>query len=154
MHLIEPAKPEDAQAVATVLNASIHDLCEADHKGDRAVIETWTSNKTRDNALRWILDPEISVLVSRVRGEVAAVGAVRGDMILLNYVDPRHRHGGHSKALLAQMEALIHAAGHAVARLESTRTAHRFYESQGWHVTGPDVPGLGIMCTPMAKALD
>ncbi|UOM34826.1 GNAT family N-acetyltransferase [Acuticoccus sp. I52.16.1] len=160
MHTIEEARRGDAPAIAAVLVASIRELCGEDHHHDPARIAAWTGNKTRETVLRWILDPEFCVLVSRAGGDVAreggetaGVGMVRGDEILLNYVAPAHRFAGHGKALLAAMEARIHAAGYTAARLTSTRTAHRFYEGHGWHETGPPKVEDGLAGQPMAKRL-
>jgi GNAT superfamily N-acetyltransferase len=129
---IDAAQPADAAAIADLLVASITALCGPDHGHDPARVRAWTANKTAARAAQWIADPAVTVLVSRVGPDVAAVGAFRGDAVLLNYVAPAHRFAGHSKALLAEMESLMTKAGIARGRLTSTATAHPFYTAAGW----------------------
>ncbi len=153
MHIIEEAQRSDAPAVADVICASIRELCGADHHDDSATISAWTAKKTRENTLGWIIDPGMVVLVSRAGQEIAAVGMLRGEEILLNYVAPAHRFAGHSKAILAAMEEMIRAAGFTEACLKSTVTAHRFYEVHGWHDSAPATYAQGLNRQPMAKSL-
>ncbi|WP_226581049.1 GNAT family N-acetyltransferase [Acuticoccus sediminis] len=151
MHKIEEATPGDAPRIAEVLTRSIRDLCAADHHDDPGLVTRWTANKTRENVLEWIMDPALAVLVSRDDGDIAAVGMIRGDTILLNYVAPGRRFTGHSKALLGAMEEHIRSAGYPSGRLESTVTAHRFYTVHGWYDIGPPTGCGGLTCQPMAK---
>ena len=87
-------------------------------------------------------NPNQTVWVAEVSGEIAAVGAVVGDTIVLNYVAPEHRFQGVSKALLAGMEDSFRNAGISVAELVSTRTALRFYLASGWSELGPGGGGI------------
>lgn len=151
--VVEEARAEDAEAVAAVLRASIARLCASDHNGDPERIAAWTRNKTPGQVARWIADPAGTLLVSRAGGEVAAAGAFAGEEILLLYVAPEHRLAGHSTALLARMEALMRKAGVEVARLSSTRTAHRFYRARGWEDAGPEDHAFGMPSRPMTKRL-
>lgn len=50
MHIRE-ALPGDAEAMSRVFIASITKLCEADHRGDPAVIGHWIANKSPDQLL-------------------------------------------------------------------------------------------------------
>ena len=151
---IERARPDDAAAIADVLTRSIAELCAADHGGDAARIAAWTRNKTPAMAARWIADPVGTCLVSRVaERDVAAVGAYVGCVVLLLYVAPSHRFGGHSARLLAYMEAEMRASGLTEARLSATRTALAFYRARGWIVSGPEEAPFGMPATPMTKRL-
>jgi len=150
---IEHARTEDAEAVAAVLTSSIAQLCVADHRGDRQKIAAWTANKTPLMAARWIADPAGTILVSRNGGEVAAVGAFVGAVVLLLYVAPQHRFAGHSTALLASMEEAMGHAGVTEARLSSTRTALPFYRARGWSAAGLEDMTFGMPSTPMTKRL-
>lgn len=151
--IIEHGRPEDAEAVAAVLTSSISALCVPDHGGDPQKVAAWTANKTPEMAARWIADPTGTLLVSRSGGEVAAVGAFVGAVVLLLYVAPQHRFAGHSAALLARMEEAMRQAGVTEAQLSCTRTALPFYRARGWTEAGPEDMSFGIPSTPMTKQL-
>jgi GNAT superfamily N-acetyltransferase len=53
-------------------------------------------------------------------------------MILLNYVAPEARYAGVSTALLEAMEKASVQRGLAFSRLETTKTAERFYLARGY----------------------
>ena len=72
----------------------------------------------------------------------------------LNYVSPKARFMGVSKALVAAVEAWAVAKYLREITLESSRTAHRFYVSAGFRDTSPPYAGFGVtMCYPMSKIL-
>jgi Acetyltransferase (GNAT) domain len=97
---IRDAIPEDARAACAVLKRSIVELCEADHKDDRAILARWLENKTVENVLAWINQPDNSLLVAAEDGDVLAVGSVTDSgTIGLNYVAPEARFKGVSRAL-------------------------------------------------------
>ena len=56
----------------------------------------------------------------------------KAGMITLNYVSPDARFQGVSKALLAALERTAAELGLKQCRLESTKTARRFYEAAGY----------------------
>jgi len=152
MHVIEQATAEEAPAIATLLVASISELCGKDHGDDPDRVAAWTQNKTADSVRGWLADPRVTVLVSRTGTGIAAVGAFSGDAVLLTYVAPDHRFAGHSKALLARMEALMGSAGVVRARLTSTATARPFYGAAGWRDDDATVSPAGGGY-PMVKEL-
>jgi GNAT superfamily N-acetyltransferase len=79
-----------------------------------------------------LADPDARFFVAMRHDEVAAVGCINGtNEIALNYVSPRHRLSGVSKALLAEMERQLRADGVTTAYLTSTGTARRFYLAAG-----------------------
>ncbi|MBZ8133387.1 GNAT family N-acetyltransferase [Afifella sp. IM 167] len=151
---IRKAEPGDAEAMSSVLTASIAELCVPDHGGLPANIERWTSNKTPENVRAWIADPASRVLVVEDGGEIVCVGSFAGPEVLLNYVKPSARFRGASKALLAHMEQEMRDQGVAEARLTSTATAHRFYRASGWTDAGEPGKMFGIAkAHPMRKQL-
>ncbi|BCM87982.1 GNAT family N-acetyltransferase [Methylobacterium indicum] len=142
------ATPTDAEAGSRVLRRSIAELCHADHGGDQAFIAAWTANKTPDSWLIWLSQPGASLLVAEREADIIGVGMVdAGGMILLNYVAPEARHQGVSTALLKAMEDVSAERGIVVCRLESTKTAQRFYMTQGYS------PMDGDSSTILAKPL-
>lgn len=156
MVTVRPAKESDAQAAVGVMRRSITQLCHLDHKGDADVIARWLANKTPEVFRAWLAAPDNQLVVAEgADGAVLGVGGVNGDgRIQLNYVDPDARFSGVSKALLASMEQILLLAGHSVARLTSTATAHRFYAAQGYRDDGERHPAIArIKGQPMVKEL-
>lgn len=154
MITVRPAEPADAEAMSTVLTASIRDLCAADHRNDPEILGHWLRNKSPPMVLRMFDNPNAQLLVAEHAGEVAAVGCVTDTgEVALNYVDPGHRFAGVSKALLAEMEQRLRTSGFTLARLTSTGTARRFYEAAGWRGSGPGEADRGMICYPMEKPL-
>lgn len=152
--LVRPAQPEDVPAMSHVLIASITELCGADHGNDPHKIAAWTANKTPDGVATMLARDGLTLFVAEMDGSVAAVGATtdRGE-IALNYVVPAARFRGLSKALLAALEADLVDRGYAEGRLEATRTALRFYLSQGWTAAEPS-SSCQSSCRAMRKRLD
>ena len=140
--------------MSRILIASITELCGPDHHGDAAVIAGWTRNKTPAELRKILANPDVAVYVAERGGVPLAVGCIGLDgWIRLNYVAPEFRFHGASKALLAAMEAALRAGGVALARLESTATAHRFYLSAGWTDIGAPGGSHAVEAFPMEKRL-
>jgi GNAT superfamily N-acetyltransferase len=152
---VRDAQFEDAEEACLVMKRSIVELCEADHRGDRALVAAWLSNKTPDIVRGWMRRVDASYLVAIDRGAIAAVGAVTdGGEILLNYVSPDARFRGASAALLVSMEARAAERGATRCTLTSTETARRFYRARGYEEIGPPSGKFGMDSGyPMSKAL-
>ncbi len=92
---IRDATPIDALAGCTVLKRSIAELCDADHKNDPAILARWLGNKTVENFVAWVEQPDNSLLVAVENNNILAVGsATDAGMIGLNYVSPDARFRG------------------------------------------------------------
>ena len=61
---IRDAVPEDAPAGCAVMSRSIAELCVADHKNDPAILARWLGNKTVENVVDWIRQPDNSLMVA------------------------------------------------------------------------------------------
>jgi len=118
----------DAEEACAVLRRSIAELCDADHRNDRAILAQWLSNTTPENVSAWIARPDASMLVAVERGAIVAVGMVTD--------------AGHYPQLrLARREVsrrepnapgcARNARGAEQCRLESTETAYRFHRANG-----------------------
>ncbi|WP_275791478.1 GNAT family N-acetyltransferase [Pararhizobium gei] len=142
MVIVRKANTTDIPAMSRVLTASITSLCTDDHGNDPSRLRQWTQNKSEAGVVQMMDNPNQTVWVAEVSGEVAAVGAVAGDSIVLNYVAPEQRFRGVSKALLAAMEDSLRDAGISLGKLVSTRTALRFYLASGWSELGPGAGGI------------
>jgi GNAT superfamily N-acetyltransferase len=152
---IRDALPEDAIAACTVLKRSIAELCEADHRNDPSILARWLGNKTHENFCAWVKQPDNSLLVAIEDGDILAVGSVTdAGMIGLNYVSPDARFRGVSRAMLRALEARAAERGNDRCNLMSTKTAHRFYLSNGYVEDGPPVGAFGTSSGyPMTRVL-
>jgi predicted GNAT family acetyltransferase len=155
---IRKARAADAAAACAVLRRSIVELCAADHRNDPAFLQGWLANKTPENVAAWISDPGNVVYVAVDGNAVAGVASMtKAGMITLNYVSPDARFKGVSKALLAALERKAVELGLTQCRLESTKTARRFYEAAGYREQDGVAGGCGAIaagsCRPMVKAL-
>lgn len=127
------ATEADAAQACEVLRRSITELCRLDHGGDAALLARWLSNKTVENAHRWIADSHF--FVAEENGRLLGCAAMNAaGKITLNYVAPEARFRGVSKSLVVTLEATATKLGLAECRLESTQTALRFY--RGHRVCG------------------
>jgi GNAT superfamily N-acetyltransferase len=153
---IRDAAPDDAEAACAVLRASIIELCAADHNNDPVLLERWLANKQPEIVKGWIAQPNRSVLVAVEDDTILAVGSVNdAGEITLNYVSPRARFRGVSRALLAALEARAAVRGNTLCRLHSTETAHRFYLANGYVDVGEPIRKFGMNSGyPMSRRID
>lgn len=152
---IRSASYDDADQACLVLHRSIKELCFLDHGNDKTTIDEWLSNKTPENLISWIDNPDVETFIAETENAIGAVGlcTLQGE-ILLNYVHPDFRFQGMSKALLTTMEKALKDNGVIVAGLTSTRTAERFYQSNGWEPadeTKPRENAVGVSMTKLLK---
>lgn len=130
---IRQATEADAEEAVSTLRHSITELCFADHRNDPAEVNGWLSNKTTVAWSKWVARSDAIVLVAERENRVVGVGMVTlSGEILLNYVHPKARFSGVSKAILAGMEDVLRSRGVDRCQLESTITAQGFYESCGF----------------------
>jgi GNAT superfamily N-acetyltransferase len=151
---IRAATPDDSGLLRNVLRRSITVLCSADHGGDPDTIQQWLANKTHHNVRAWIEDPGQRVAVADLDEAILGVGAATASgEITLNYVAPEARFRGVSKAILQDLEAYLCDCGQGLAKLSSTRTAHRFYLAAGYRNAGPPQRWGRLSAQPMTKPL-
>jgi GNAT superfamily N-acetyltransferase len=152
---IRDAVAEDAAAGCVVMRGSIAELCVADHKNDPAILTRWLGNKTVENFVAWINQPDNSLLVAVEDGKILAVGSVTDSgSIGLNYVSPDARFRGVSRALLCALEARALLRKNRQCTLTSTETARQFYLSNGYVLSGAASGAIGTGSGyPMSKVL-
>jgi GNAT superfamily N-acetyltransferase len=152
---IRNAVPEDAPAGCAVMRRSIAELCVADHKNDPAILARWLGNKTVENFVSWIKQPDNSLMVVVEDGKILAVGSVTDSgSIGLNYVSPDARFRGVSRALLRALEARAIARENRQCTLTSSETARQFYLSNGYVASGAAIGAFGTGSGyPMSKML-
>ena len=152
---IRTAVLEDAIDVSKVVRISIEKLCVADHQGDKEILDRWLANKTPETVARWLTNPDnINLVAVDDSDAILAAGCVRRDgNVLLNYVSLEARFRGVSNALLAALEDAARSEGNAWCVLESTKTAHRFYQERGYSDSGEPGFKYGLTTFPMRKRL-
>jgi len=130
-------------------------LCVADHHNDPAILNAWLANKTPETVAAWAVQKGNSLLLAVEGDAVLGVGTVTDTgEITLNYVAPDARFRGVSRALLKALEARALARGNSRCTLNSTETAHRFYQSAGYLDDGAPTGKFGTRAGyPMAKQI-
>lgn len=137
-----------------VLHRSIIELCQADHRAERALIEQWLANKTRENLSTWFTASELEGKVAVFEGSIVGVGLLHCEgEILLCYVLPEVVHQGVGKALLNSMIESGKRLGVQNFFLESTAVARAFYERNGFVSSGPPTSWCGLLGYPMEKSV-
>jgi GNAT superfamily N-acetyltransferase len=119
------------------------------------ILARWLGNKTVENFVAWINQPDNSLLVAVEEGRILAVGSVTdAGSIGLNYVSPDARFQGVSRTLLRALEARALARNNRQCTLTSTETARRFYLSNGYVSSGAASGAFGTDAAyPMYKIL-
>lgn len=139
---IRAATALDAEEGALLLRRSITDLCEMDHGGDPSAIEAWTANKTSASWITWLeTQPFFYIVEDRNLLAGVCLLSATGE-ILLNYVHPDFRFRGVSKMMLCEMEKTARRIAISALRVESTRTAYRFYAGAGFSEVATSRPYL------------
>ena len=153
MVTVRLAEPGDADAAIEVVRRSIRDLCVADHKNDPETLTAWLANKTSQNFLAWLSNPENFCVIAESDSQMLGVGVLRRDgEILLFYLAPgAQRQGIGTKIHDALERQAIHWELKSL-HLDSTALACAFYEALGYRSIGPPVRRFGgLRCFPYSK---
>jgi len=151
---VRRAEPADAAGACLALRRSIAECCGPDHKGDQAILESWLRNKTEETVRAWIESPTKFVVIAESEGTAVGVGMVDlGGEIELCYLVPEARFVGLGKAMLGALENEARAQELSVLELVSTKTAHDFYQRNGYLDTGDEVDYFGLSAPRMRKAI-
>jgi GNAT superfamily N-acetyltransferase len=149
------ATHSDAEAAVGVLRTSIVELCTADHKNERALIDEWLANKTVANFHHWLESPGNACVVTESETGVHGVGLITRDgEIRLCYVAPDSIGRGYGSAILAALEDTALAWGVRTLRLGSTIAARQFYEKHGYVASAEaSCCSFGVQCYSYEKNL-
>ncbi|MDQ1831264.1 GNAT family N-acetyltransferase [Massilia scottii] len=152
---IRIAVPEDAFAACDVLRRSITECCVADHQHNPDALTAWLGNKTPQNVASWFISPANHALVAERDGAVVGVALLtQAGKLSLCYVLPEALYSGVGKALLQGVEAQARTWGVSVLRLNSTVTASKFYERNGYILAGKEKSCYGLECDFFWKKLN
>jgi len=151
---IRQAIAGDAEPASLILRRSITELCTLDHENDPALLASWLANKTPEKFRDWVRSADDICFVAIAEDNaILGVGLLsKAGEIKLNYVSPDNRFRGVSSALIEAMEAEAQGLGVTRITLNSTATAHRFYQAGGYKDEGkPQTGRLKVATYPMSK---
>ncbi len=146
----------DADGACAAVRRSIQEICGPDYRHEEKVMSDWLANKTPDKFRTWIESPDrFCVVAVAPSAEIVGFGQVnRNGSVELCYVAPAGLHQGYGRAMLQSMERQGIQWGLDALRLNSSITAKRFYERNGYRLTGePKMFGGTLGDFPMAKNL-
>jgi N-acetylglutamate synthase-like GNAT family acetyltransferase len=156
--IIRFAVPHDSPQIVNLLIHSITHGCVQDHNNDKTVLDNWLLNKTDENILKWIDDPNNITIVSEEESKslINGVGLVsKSGMLLLLYISPDSERLGIATQIFKRLQSELVKLGTKELTVHSTKTARFFYEKQGCILTGK--PSLllssSIPSYPMSKSL-
>jgi GNAT superfamily N-acetyltransferase len=152
---VRPAEQRDAAAAIDVARRSIQQLCTTDHQEDRETIAAWLANKTPDNFIAWLANPDNFCVVAELDDRLSGVGLLhRSGEIRLFFLAPGTQRKGIGKTIYAELETAAKRWGLDSLRLDSTAMARPFYEALGYRSTGAAVSRFGVLqCFPYEKPL-
>jgi N-acetylglutamate synthase-like GNAT family acetyltransferase len=143
---IRKAEPSDAEAIIEIVRSSIVTQCASDHRNDADTLTHWLSNKTPQNFLTWISNPDNFCVVAESDKSLKGVGLLhRSGEIRLFYLSPTTLRQGLGRAIYSALEEAARRWGLEVIHLHSTPNARFFYEAQGFVATGPAIPQFGVL---------
>ena len=149
---IRKATASDIEGIIDVCIQSITTSCRADHKDSPEVLSGWLKNKTPEQVLSWISDPEHFLVVAEEESTIWGVALISVQGYLsLTYVLPSTQYQGIGKNLLSAVEGYATNMGCNVVTLESTKTAKEFYERNGYIAQEGVTQFLGMQVFPMRK---
>ncbi len=155
--ILRRAEISDSKYISLLLIESITINCVQDHKGNPKIIKSWCENKTPENIAIWIADPKNSMIVTQQSNEetLDGVGLISKDgEILLCYVSPNSIGKNIGNALLHRLEDEAFKFDIKNIYLNSTHTAHSFYQKKGYIDNGEIIQlDDSRFCFPMNKVI-
>lgn len=158
---IEPAKPEDAQALLEIHAAAVHQTAAPYYSQE--ILDNWsrlpiTGDRIERVKQRWIENPDHRIVVAKHNSQVVGFGFIDSHSQLRGlYVHPDHGRCGIGADLLAALEQAALALGLKHLQADASLNAEGFYRKQGFGViergTHRLASGQEMACVKMRKAL-
>jgi len=121
---VRKATASDIEEIIDVCIQAITTSCRADHKDKPEVLSAWLENKTPEQVLKWIFDPDYFLIVAEEKTKIWGVALISVQGYLsLTYVLPSIQNRGIGKKLLGAAEGYATNRGCNMVTLESTKTA-------------------------------
>lgn len=155
MITVRPATQADADAAIDVVRNSISHLCVADHRNNQDALAAWLANKTPQNFVRWLANPDNYCVIAESDSHLLGVGVLQhSGEILLFYLAPGAQRRGIGRKIHDALEEKAAQWRLESLHLDSTALARSFYEALGYRSAGEPVMRFGVLkCFPYAKQL-
>lgn len=157
--LVRPITPDDALVALEVHHAAVRVTAAKDYAPE--IIEQWAPMPVSAGAIsRFHENAENEIrFVAEINGEVVGFAAIvlANEELRACYVSPKAAGKGVGRALIVELERIASQEGLTILRLDSSLTAHPFYEAMGYQTEsrGEHVLGSGqrMCCVHMTKKL-
>jgi len=136
-YYLRPAVADDAENICQVLIRSVREICAPDYGNDIELLNFWCSDKTPENLVSWIADPEnyFVVAVNKKFKRIVGAGLIKNSGNLqICYLVPEAIGKGVGKLMLTKMLDFARGRGLKKVKVGSTITAKSFYEKNGFVV--------------------
>ncbi|MDG0815146.1 GNAT family N-acetyltransferase [Bdellovibrio svalbardensis] len=162
MYQIRRAKPEDALGIHEAHMRSIQEVCSKDHTSEE--VSAWGHRPFREdqriNAIKnqfvWVVESFAKIEGFGHMALSEKDGSIKAHVLGLYLVKEANGFGLGYK-IVSAMIAEAKSRGAEEVTLESTLTAHKFYQKQGFEDSGPqgtiNIGGVGIRYIPMRLIL-
>ena len=152
---IRIAAPADAASACALLRRSIELGCEADHRDQPGLLDTWLGNKTPENVAAWFAAPTNYAIVAEQDGKLLGLALLtQSGKVPLCYVEPDALRIGVGRALLAALETQARTWNIRKLHLHSPHSAAQFFERHGYTNAGLEKSCFGMESNLLWKALD
>ncbi|MBW4460627.1 MAG: GNAT family N-acetyltransferase [Nodosilinea sp. WJT8-NPBG4] len=158
---IEPAKPEDAQALLEIHAAAVHQAAAPYYSQE--ILDHWsqrpiTSERVARVKQRWIENSDHRIMVAKHNEQVVGFGFIDSYSRLQGlYVHPDYGRRGIGANLLVALEQAAIVMGLKHLQADASLNAEGFYRKQSFDVIKRGVhrlsSGQEIACIKMRKAL-
>jgi len=163
MRIVRRAKTEDAQGIHEAHMRSIQEVCSKDHTqqeisgwGHRPFNEAHRTNSINKH-LVWVVENEGKIEGYGQLGLFSEEGKILGSLMGL-YLAPEALGFGLGAEIVRAMIAEAKSRGAFAVGLESTLTAHGFYQKMGFVDAGPqataEIGGSMVRYIPMKLTLE
>ncbi|MVF14975.1 GNAT family N-acetyltransferase [Ketobacter sp. MCCC 1A13808] len=153
--MIVEARVEHAQIVCEVIRDSITRLCVKDHQNNQCILDAWLSNKTPENCETWIksqASKSFVVIEDETPIGISIIG--NNGYIYLCYMHPEKVGLGFGKQLILACENHATLLGLERLKVDSSLTAKKFYEAQGFVRSGDPFVEDNLRSYPLCKQLN
>jgi len=151
---IVKAEKESIARIISVINDSIENLCHQDHLNKKKHLDEWLNERSQVNLENQLFHDNTQTFVCVDKGKIIGVSQIdkSGDLKLC-YVHSQYTGIGAGRLLLVAAENQAKEWGLKQVSMVSTRTAHDFYQSQGYINDGKAVACIGMPGYPLVKSI-
>ena len=153
---VRVAVEADAVRICTVLIRSIREICAPDYDNNEEILSDWCSNKTEEIMTQWINNPKNFFIVTETEDDgIVGTALYRRPESTVNmcFLVPEALHKGLGSFMLATMEEEARRLKHSEITLNSSITANKFYQRNGYKPNGEPVYFGKVIGFPLRKVI-